>query len=152
MCGLAMKSARRHSAGFTLLETIVSLAVFAAGAMALYSLFNTNLIALGRVQATTEQLPVVRNAIEVLASMDPWREPEGEFTIDGRRVVWVARLVQPVRHGQTGAGTMAGFDLGLYEIEFTVLDRGRPLGVWQMRSVGYERVRGLPPGEDVLFR
>ena len=141
---------RRRAAGFTLLETVVALAVFAAGAMALYGLFNTNLIALGRVQVTTEQLPVARTAIEVLASVNPWHEPEGEFEIDGRQVIWSARLVQPIRHGQTNAGIMAGFDFGLYDIEFTIADKGRRLGTWRMRSVGYERVRGLPPGEDIF--
>ena len=139
-----------RAAGFTLLETIVALAIFAAGAMALYGLFNTNLLALGRVQATAEQLPVARNAIEVLASVNPWHQPEGEFEIDGRRVIWSARLIQPVRHGQTSLGAMGGFDFGLYVIEFVIFDRGRRLGTWRMRSVGYERVRGLPPGEDIL--
>ena len=148
--GKSRSAGKSQAAGFTLLETIVALAIFAAGAMALYGLFNTNLTALGRVQATAEQLPVARNAIEVLASVNPWHQPEGEFEIDGRQVFWSARLVQPIRHGQTNAGAMAGFDFGLYEIEFTIADRGRRLGTWRLRSVGYERVRGLPPGDDIF--
>ena len=141
---------RKRAAGFTLLETIVALAIFAAGALALYGLFNTNLIALERVRATAEHLPAARSAIEALALVNPWHQGEGEFEIDGYRVAWSARLLAPVRHGQTNAGMMGGFDLGLYEIEFVIADRERRLGAWRMRSVGYERVRGLPPGATVL--
>ena len=141
---------KRRADGFTLLETVVALAIFAAGAMALYGLFNTNLIALERVQATTEHLPVARNAIEVLASVNPWHQSRGEFEIDGYQVTWAAQLIEPVRHGQTNAGMMAGFDFGLYEIEFVIADERRHLGAWRMRAVGYERVRGLGPGEEIF--
>ncbi len=136
--------------GFSLLETVVALAIFAAGAMALYGLFNTNLIALGRSQATAEHLPAARSAIEILSTVNPWHQTEGEFDVDGYRVVWTAQLIQPIRHGQTNAGLMGGFDFGLYEIEFVITDGWRRLGVWRMRSVGYERVRGLSPGEDLF--
>ena len=139
-----------RAAGFSLLETVVALAIFAAGAMALYGLFNTNLIALERVQATTEHLPVARNAIEVLATVNPWRQAEGQFEVDGYQVAWSARLLESVRHGQTNAGMMADFDFGLYEIEFVVADGERRLGAWRMRTVGYERVRGLEPGEEIF--
>ncbi len=140
----------KRAAGFSLLETVVALAIFAAGAMALYGLFNTNLIALGRVQATAEQLPVARSAIEVLATVNPWHQSEGQFEVDGYEVRWTAELMAPVRQGQTIAGMMADFDFGLYEIEFVVADGERRLGVWRMRSVGYERMRGLAPGEEIF--
>jgi len=142
--------ARAKSAGFTLLETVVALAIFAAGAMALYGLFNANLIALSRVQAAAEHLPVTRAAIEALATVNPWHQSQGAFEIDGYQVNWSARLIQPIRHGHTNPGTMGSFDLGLYEIEFAVSNDGRQLGVWQMRSVGYERVRGLSPADNMF--
>ena len=138
------------ASGFSLLETVVALAIFAAGAMSLYGLFNTNLIALERVQATTENLPVARNAIEVLSTVNPWHQAEGAFEVDGYQVDWAARLIEPIRHGQTNAGMMAGYDFGLYEIEFAIADGERRLGTWRMRSVGYERVRGLGPGEEIF--
>ena len=136
--------------GFTLLETVVALAIFAVGAMALYGLFNTNLIALERVAATAQHLTVARNAIEMLASVDPWRESQGEFEIDGYQVNWSAQLIEPIRHGQTNIGMMGGFDFGLYEIEFVIADEERRLATWRMRAVDYERVRGLDPGDEIL--
>ncbi len=148
---LDLRSVWRHrAAGFSLLETVVALAIFAAGAMALFGLFNTNLIALGRSQAIAEHLPAARNAIEVLSTVNPWQQAEGAFEVDGYQVDWTAQLIQPIRHGQTNLGVMAEFDFGLYEIEFVVADGRRRLGVWRMRSVGYERVRGLPADEGIF--
>ncbi len=143
-------TAKGRIGGFTLLETVVALAIFAGGAMALYGLFNTNLIALERVRATEEHLPVVRNAIEVLASVNPWHHSEGEFQVDGYLVNWKAELIEPLRHGQTNAGMMSGFDFGLYEIEFVIAGAERRSGTWRMRAVGYERVRGRPPEQEIF--
>ncbi|MDE0368089.1 MAG: prepilin-type N-terminal cleavage/methylation domain-containing protein [Gammaproteobacteria bacterium] len=139
-----------RASGFSLLETVVALAIFAAGALSLYGLFNTNLIALQRVQATAEHLPVARSAIEVLSTVNPWHQAEGRFEVDGYQVVWSASLIEPIRHGQTNVGMKAGFDFGLFDIEFAIADGERQLGAWRMRSVGYERVRGLGPGEDIF--
>ena len=43
----------KRRAGFSLLETVVAMAVFAAAGTALFAFFNTNLIALGRVESTS---------------------------------------------------------------------------------------------------
>ena len=43
--------------------------------------------------------------------------------------------------GQTVTGGRGYYEIGLYEIEFTLNDRDRTLGTWRMRSVGYEKVR-----------
>ena len=56
-------------------------------------------------------------------------------------VVWTAQLLQPVRQSQTATGGRGYFEVGLYEIEFAISDRGRPLGTWRMRVVGHEKVR-----------
>lgn len=127
--------------GFTLLETMVAMVVFAGAAMALYALFNTNLIALARAHDVSRQMPAVRHAVEYLSSIDPREEGDGTFEIDGIEVAWSASLLQPVRQSQSVTGARGYFEVGLYEVEFTVSERGRPMGTWQMRIVGYEKVR-----------
>ena len=127
--------------GFTLLETMVALVVFAGAAMALYALFNTNLIALARAHDVSRQMPAVRHAIEYLSSINPREEGDGTFEIDGIDVAWSANLLQPVRQSQSVTGGRGYFELGLYEVEFMMSERGRPMGTWQMRIVGYEKVR-----------
>ena len=58
---------RASSAGFTLLETMVAMVIFAGAAMALYALFNANLIALNRAYDVSHQMKAVRHAANYLS-------------------------------------------------------------------------------------
>ena len=120
---------------------MVALVIFTGAAMALYALFNTNLIALARAHDVSRQMPAVRHAIEHLASVNPREENDGRIELHGLDVVWTATLVQPPRQSQNVIGARGYYEIGLYEIEFTLSDRDRTLGTWRMRSVGYEKVR-----------
>lgn len=133
---------RRAAPGFTLLEAIVSLVVLAVAGGALYGLFGTNLLSLGRSGEIAVQDPVVRHALARLAAVDPWRESQGAFAHDGFEVAWQARLAAPVRQGQ-GPDGAGDYDLGLYDVEFAISKEGRRLGVWRTRLVGYHNARGL---------
>ena len=131
----------RGTEGLGLLETMVALVIFTGAAMALYGLFNTDLGTLARVQDISRQVPAARQAIEYLSSIDPRRESAGDFEIDGFDVAWTAKLLQPVRQNRAATGALGLFELGLYEIEFAMSERGRPARSWRLRLVGYERVR-----------
>lgn len=133
-------AAPRRGAGFTLLEAVVALVVFAVAGGALYGLFGTNLTALGRSGDVAAQAPVVRQALARLEAVNPWHEREGEFFVDGYQVAWRAELAAPVRQGQSPFGT-GDYDLALYDVQLEVVSQGRRLGVWQTRLVGYDRVR-----------
>ena len=127
----------------------MALAIFSAGAMALYGLFNTNLIALNRVEDITRLIPVARHSLEVLSSVNPWEQAAGEFEYDGLNITWSARLLEPVRHGQNTIGMMTAYDLGLYEVEFEVSEGGRRLDTWRTRLVGYANLRGFD--QEIFF-
>ena len=131
----------RRSRGFTLLETMVALVVFAAAAMALYGLFNTNLVGLVRAHDVSRQMPAARQVIEHLSSINPREEGAGSIELDGVRVAWSAKLVEPARQSQSAVGGLGYFEVGLYELELTMHEGERPLGTWRMRVVGYEKVR-----------
>ena len=132
---------RARERGFTLLETMVALVIFTGAALALYALFNTNLVALARAHDVSRQVPAVRQAIEHLASINPREEGDGRIEVAGLDVAWTATLVEPPRQSQTTTGGRGYYEIGLYEIEFSLSDRDRTLGTWRMRSVGYEKVR-----------
>ena len=134
-------SGSRRAGGFTLLETMVALVVFAAAAMALYGLFNTNLIALARAHDVARQAPALRNAIEHLSAVNPSEEEEGRILLDGMEVAWSSKLLEPVRQSQAVSGRLGYFEIGLYELEFTVRDIDTVLGTWRLRVPGYEKVR-----------
>ena len=127
--------------GFTLLETLVALVIFTGAAMALYGLFNTNLATLVRAHDVSRQLPAARHAVEYLSSINPREGDAGSFAFDGVDVAWSAKLLQPLRQSQSVTGARGLYEVGLYEVEFVVSEGGRPMGTWQMRLVGYEKVR-----------
>lgn len=136
-----------------MLEAIVALTIFSAGALTLYGLFNTNLIALQRVRDVTAHLPAVQRAVTHLSAVNPRHQPEGRLEFDDYSVVWSARLLEPVRQGQNATGLMGHYEIGLYRVEFTVSDLGRPVGTYRLRRIGHEKVRGdaLSPDEGAHF-
>ena len=136
-----MRRMRRRAAGFTLVEMVVALAIFAAAGMALYGLLGTNLITLTRVQDVAGQALAVRETMERLASVNPWEQAEGSFETNGFEVAWQARLVEPMRQSQTAFGIPGPFNIGLYEMEFELRREGEAAGTWRMRQVGYEDMR-----------
>lgn len=139
----------RHGRGFTLLEAAVALAIFATVGMVLYGLYNTNLVALVRVQDSARQIPVVRHAVEYLSTVNPVEQQEGEFSFDAFDIRWQATLVEPKRKGQNAFGYAGYYDIGLYDVQFDVSEGERAVGSWRLRLVGYEDVRG-PPAD--MFR
>lgn len=138
----ACPGARRARAGFSLLETVVAMTVFAAAGTALFAFFNTNLIALARVENTAAQVPVVRAAHTVLSAVNPAERQAGEFAVGVYQVAWTATLVEPMRSGRGAAGIPAPYQLGLYEIAFRIRAGERALGTWRVRQVGYRNLRG----------
>ena len=138
-------TATARSAGFTLLETMVAMVVFAGAAMALYALFNTNLMALGRVHDASRQMTTARHAVEHLAGINPRETGTGRVQLDGIDMTWSARLLEPPRQSQTATGERGYFEIGLYEVEFELRDAGRSLGAWRIRVPGYEKVREPAP-------
>ena len=132
-------------AGFTLLEAIVALTIFSAGALTLYGLFNTNLVALQRVRDVLSPLPAARHAVTHLSAINPRHRPEGRIEFDDYAAVWSARLLEPARQGQNAFGRKGYYEIGLYRVEFTLSELGRPLGTYRLRLIGYEKVRGESP-------
>ncbi len=139
----------RSARGFTLLEAVVSLAIFAAAGIALYALFSNNLFALTRIDESQRQVAAVRQAVERLSGVNPWHEQQGRFSIDDLEVVWSAQPVEPPRNGMTSFGELGAFDVGLFDVQFDIVDAarpGRPLGRWHLRLVGFDLVRPpIPP-------
>ncbi len=133
--------APRLSSGFTLLEAVVAMAIFAAAGMALYALFNANLISLGRAQDVTGQVPTVHRAMEYLSAIDPAQQPVGQIELDGYDVTWSARLMEPVRDSQSVQGYRGYHELGLYEITFDINRLGDLVASHRLRAISHRQVR-----------
>ncbi|WP_374602792.1 prepilin-type N-terminal cleavage/methylation domain-containing protein [Arenimonas sp.] len=132
---------RRGAAGFTLLEAIVAMVVFAMGALALYQWQATSLSALSRVDVQARRLDVAHDALEALRSVNPMAEPEGERALGDYTLYWQANPVEPRRTGLSQAGYPSLFDVGLYTVDAWVVAGGTELTRFQVRQVGWEQVR-----------
>ena len=127
--------------GFSLLETVVAMALLAATGMALFGLFNTNMITLTRAGDVSAQVPVVRHAMEKLTAINPAVAQEGRFAVGDHEVRWTAELVEPMRSSQSPIGDRGPYLVGLFDLEFRVYRQGDQLGAWRMRHVGYRDLR-----------
>ena len=148
MCRLASSQRRSKQSGFTILEAVVALAVFAGGAIALYSLYAHNIDALIRAGDAIRQEPLVRQAVERLSAMNLQEEGAGEFAVDGMRFSWTARQLEPYRQGQNELGYLGNFQLGLYEVDLIASEAGRTHGQYRLRLVGHQLVR-QPFADDI---
>ncbi len=119
----------------------MALAIFAAGGMALYGLFNTNLAGLGKAADVSRREPVVLAAVEHLSSINIREQPEGQLDIGGFDIAWTSSLVEPVRQGQANTGLLGAFEIGLYDIDIELSRNGVSDSVYRMRLVGYQKVR-----------
>lgn len=132
---------RRHAAGFTLLEAIVAMVVFAMGALALYQWQATSLAALSRVDVQSRRLDVARDALEALRDVNPMAEPEGERALGDYMLYWQANPIEPRRTGLSQAGYASLFDVALYDTEAWVVADATELTRFRVRLVGFEQVR-----------
>ena len=109
--------------------------------MALYSLFNNNLIGLGKAADISRREPAVLRAVEHLSSINIREQPTGELEIDGFDIAWSSNLVEPVRQGQSIAGFLGSFEIGLYDVDIELSRDGRPDSTYRVRLPGYRMVR-----------
>ena len=109
--------------------------------MALYGLFNSNLMGLGKVADISRREPAVLHAVEHLSSINIREQPDGELEIDEFEIAWSSSLVEPVRQGQSPGGFLGSFEIGLYDVVIELSRNGRPDGTYRVRLAGYEKVR-----------
>lgn len=154
MRGLARRKSDRprlaralRVAGFSLLEAIVALAIFSAGSMALYSLFNSNLVGLGKAAEVSRREPAVLAAVEHLASINIREEPAGQLAIGEFDIAWSSSLVEPMRQGQSVAGFLGDFEIGLYDVDIELSRNGEPDMTYRVRLAGHRQVRQSGPLE-----
>ena len=109
--------------------------------MALYGLFNNNLVGLGKVAEVSRREPAVLAAVEHLSSINIREQPAGQLAMGGFDIAWSSSLVEPVRQAQSGTGFLGNFEVGLYDVDMELSRNGEPDMTYRMRLAGYRQVR-----------
>ena len=130
--------------GFSLIEAVVALVILASSGMALASGFSLNMQNLVRLEERQQSQVLLDNLYQYFSTLRLREEvPNRTLELAGHEVSWSARLVEPIQVGRSMSGSISNFDLGLYEIEFSVFKDGLELQKYRTRRVGYERIRGI---------
>ncbi len=128
--------------GFTLLEAIVALILFATVGMALLSWINTNLISLQRVKQIQQSQQAIRNALALMDRINPLEKSTGEETIGIYRLRWQAQAVEPLIDGMSSGGYLSLFRVGLYDvdIEIRLQNEETVLTRFTIRQIGFKQI------------
>lgn len=132
---------RAKSAGFTLLEAIVALAILAAGTMALFAALNGALRSIERAEAATRLDSVTENALARLESVNPMLRPEGEEPLGGYTMRWRSTLVAGPTDVLTNYFHPGLHEAALYEIDVELWRGASFEGRFTLRRAGWRQVR-----------
>jgi general secretion pathway protein I len=97
--------------GFTLLEAIVALAVFATVGGALFAWLNQSLAMSARAESQLRRIELTEHLLRAADTINPMLQPSGERDDRNIRLVWDSEQVEPTR---IGAGVTHG--ISFYEI------------------------------------
>ena len=132
---------RHDHRGFTLLEAIVSLAILAAGGMALFAALNTSLRSIERVDAANRLDTATQNALSRIETVNPMLQPSGDEPLGDVRLRWNATPIEPPRDGLTDYLRPGYFEVGLYRVEVELLSGARVDHRFVVRKAGWRQVR-----------
>lgn len=134
--------------GFTLLEAVVALAIFAMGATALYAWLNTNLITLARVDAINQRHLAVVSATDFISKINPSEMPEGDVALNKLRIVWKAREPLAQADGLDDQNKKTINNVTLIQLDVWVYKDELLLSQFITTSLGVKKVRDIG---EVIF-
>lgn len=142
-------SRARRSAGFTLLEAVVALALVAATVVPLYGFFSRSLDGLFRAADANRQSEASLTALAYLEGLNPLERPTGEEPLGPYRLRWTSQEIVPRADGIGYPRGVGAYQVALFEVTAEILRAGPGnQQVWvtlPVRLVGYRRVREMLP-------
>lgn len=138
-------SRRTGQQGFTLLEAIVALAVFAAAALPLYTLFSQSVDGLFRAATANREREATLSALSFLSVINPMERPTGDAEVGGFRLKWQSQELNPPLDGIGYPRGQSLFQVGWYEIRAEAFLDDKKWFSLAVRQVGYRKVRSFLP-------
>lgn len=129
--------------GFTLLEAVVAMTIFATSALGLYAWINSMLIGTARFDEIVIETTDVNNAVDFLSLLNPMERPDGQQQLGQLTVSWQSELMEPARPGNL----VSTYEFGLYELDVVLSRPGAQPHSLTLRQVGHRPVFGA--GENI---
>lgn len=126
-------------AGFSIMETLVSVALLSIAIIPLYTLQQTLAQSAARLQETTERVEAQESAIAYLETLDIYASPEGQTELGEWTLSWTSQVIafEENADGYLGPGL---YSIGLFEISAR-LERGTQQYDYTVRRVGWLQTR-----------
>lgn len=129
----------RTRPGFSVMETLVAVALLAIAIIPLYAFQQTLANTAARLQTASDLLDAQESALAVLQTIDPIAEPSGDMQLGDWRLSWESRELASERPADGYLGSSI-WGVGLYEVQAT-LERGETRRDLTIRRVGWVQVR-----------
>lgn len=132
-----------RTAGFTLIEALVAIAIIGMALMPLLDLFGGTANALLAAKNSSLRSQVQLNAVEFLDAVNPMIRPQGESRLGRGTIRWTAEPIAPPVDGMEYGNARPGlYSIGLYDVRVSVNDEnGAYWFDFTLRLVGHKRVR-----------
>ncbi len=128
----------RTRPGFSVMETLVAVALLAIAILPLYAFQQTLADTAARLQTASALLDAQESALAVLQTIDPIAEPQGEMDLGEWRLSWESRELVSEQPADGYLGSSI-WGVGLYEINAT-LERGETRQEMSFRRVAWVQV------------
>ncbi|MEE4210099.1 MAG: prepilin-type N-terminal cleavage/methylation domain-containing protein [Parvularcula sp.] len=146
----------RKERGFSVLELVVALAILAAVLVPMLTLQNQLLSNFLRYDDAFDRMTMTRNALALLADVDPMTETGGRLRLDERtELVWRAEAISEEHPQALSDGTSGDFRIRLYRIDADILRTdGRRMTSFSYETLGHRQVVSFedPAGEIFVPR
>ncbi|WP_052417517.1 PulJ/GspJ family protein [Cellvibrio mixtus] len=134
--------------GFTLLEAVVAMAIFAIGATALYSWVNTNMITLTRADEIAQRSSAIESAIEFMGTIDPEVNPSGHMQLGDLIIDWQTAEAQFAGDVLDEVNQKTINQAAIYPSTVVLSRAGKTFYRFNMSLIGIKKVRNI---DEVIF-
>ena len=134
-------------AGFSLIEALVALIVAAMALTAVLELQRQLADGQARYQRALTLAGLERDAMTLMADVNPTEQPEGALLLPGGRSLrWVVQPLGPPALNTGSARSGRAFELRLYRLTILIRDASAgPLGQFAFDRVGWRRLAAPAP-------